>query len=331
MTQLSRYHMMVVAKYFNTLNDFITVENINKRYTHFMELFHYNPIPLTWNTIKHFSYIETLHLYTQTDESFGNQIARKSTENNNEENTENKRVTLKVDFFQIVVWYQVTATLEDSKKDDNVLFKNVVFTKDDEKVLGTKMSENVRSIASKAFQKNTKIVELSRQRVQKNFLHFFKSESLENNSDTKKSHIHFIELPKSICSLGAFTFAECCNLKIVKLPRFLVEIGDYCFFNCVALEEVELPESLKKLGDSAFANCERIKKVKVPESVIEIGSNCFGGCKNLQEVKLHKTLRKIGNFAFSKCKKLTQILVPKETKCVGLYAFESDTKTIQTL
>ncbi|ELP92392.1 leucine rich repeat containing protein BspA family protein, partial [Entamoeba invadens IP1] len=74
MCTIGSYHVMIVSKYFKTVEDFINLEFVCKKFNDNMEKFHYNPIPLTFKTLKYFPNIETLHLWNKDDDNFGNKF-----------------------------------------------------------------------------------------------------------------------------------------------------------------------------------------------------------------------------------------------------------------
>ncbi|ELP91740.1 hypothetical protein EIN_521670 [Entamoeba invadens IP1] len=66
------YHMMVISQYFSTFVDFISLEFVCKKFNTNMLKFHHNLIPLTTKTIKFFSKIETLNIWSKNNETFSN-------------------------------------------------------------------------------------------------------------------------------------------------------------------------------------------------------------------------------------------------------------------
>ncbi|ELP93646.1 hypothetical protein EIN_124990, partial [Entamoeba invadens IP1] len=67
---LDSFHIMIVCKYFNSFNDFVQLMIVSKKYKDIVTQFHYNPIPLTFNTLHYFTHLETLHLYSHEDQMF---------------------------------------------------------------------------------------------------------------------------------------------------------------------------------------------------------------------------------------------------------------------
>ncbi|ELP93760.1 hypothetical protein EIN_099510 [Entamoeba invadens IP1] len=65
MSQIDSYNMMIVSQFLKSLNDFIHIEFVCKKYKDNLSKFHYNPIPITRKTQKYFPNLETLHLYSK--------------------------------------------------------------------------------------------------------------------------------------------------------------------------------------------------------------------------------------------------------------------------
>ena len=71
--KLGSYQLMITSKYFDDINDFKNLEYATKKAKGNMEKFHFNPIPLTRETRKYFTHLETLHVYNEGDEEFRNE------------------------------------------------------------------------------------------------------------------------------------------------------------------------------------------------------------------------------------------------------------------
>ncbi|ELP91660.1 leucine rich repeat containing protein BspA family protein, partial [Entamoeba invadens IP1] len=63
-SRLDGYHLMIVSKYFNTINDFKNIEFVCKKFGNTMDKFHYNPIPVTQETLHYFTNIESLFVWS---------------------------------------------------------------------------------------------------------------------------------------------------------------------------------------------------------------------------------------------------------------------------
>ena len=68
--RIYNYHLMIASKYFETIDDFINLELATPKARGNMEKFHFNPIALDSWSRQFFTSLETLHLYSEDDETF---------------------------------------------------------------------------------------------------------------------------------------------------------------------------------------------------------------------------------------------------------------------
>ena len=66
--QLDRYSMMIVMKYFTSINDYYTIIQVCKKFQEIPDMFHYNPLPYSLAVDNLFPNIQTQYLYTYFDE-----------------------------------------------------------------------------------------------------------------------------------------------------------------------------------------------------------------------------------------------------------------------
>lgn len=102
----------------------------------------------------------------------------------------------------------------------------------------------------------------------------------ENYSDRVTDNlIEKITIPDNVeyiaGGINSGVFAHMSALKEVEFPRSLKSIGNYTFRNDKALAKITLPNSLKYIGERAFSDCIALKEVVIPESVEYIGKNAF--------------------------------------------------------
>ena len=69
---LDNYTTFISSRHFQSINDFINLELSTSKYNGNMTKFFYNPIPLTSETRKFFSHIQTLFVYSREDNQFEN-------------------------------------------------------------------------------------------------------------------------------------------------------------------------------------------------------------------------------------------------------------------
>ncbi|ELP90223.1 hypothetical protein EIN_106020 [Entamoeba invadens IP1] len=65
--KLDRYSMMIVSKYFICISNFKNMVLICKKFEEIPQMFHFNPISVSFKTQKCFPNVETLHLYNVND------------------------------------------------------------------------------------------------------------------------------------------------------------------------------------------------------------------------------------------------------------------------
>ena len=68
--QLGVYHIMIVSRWFHTIDDFIHVELATPKARGNMAKWHMNPVPLDNWSRQFFTSLETFHLYSKEDETF---------------------------------------------------------------------------------------------------------------------------------------------------------------------------------------------------------------------------------------------------------------------
>lgn len=109
--KLSSYELLIVSKYFESFEDFINISCVNKKLTKYQlhQTFHFNPIPLTKQTRKYFTQLETLHLYSKEDETFPDDVQIKKK----------------------IYWYEVNYDEYINEMNCHKEFKNVVFSGSD--------------------------------------------------------------------------------------------------------------------------------------------------------------------------------------------------------
>ncbi|ELP91689.1 hypothetical protein EIN_207560 [Entamoeba invadens IP1] len=227
---LSGYHIMIVSKYLETINDFINLELVCKKFRGNMEKFHFNPIPLNSKTFGYFPNIETLHLWDVEDENFGNGFISINTEEKVE--CENKGV-LKREFYRIIVWFYVGFEIVDRNKSRNIEFKDVTYTKNDRKKFGNNIPSSVKSIGD--------------------WMLLFKQyyNTIECYIDWC-CRLSSVTIPSSVKSICDHCFNRCSSLSSVTIPSSVTSIGDSCFQGCCCLSSITIPSSVISIGSNCF-------------------------------------------------------------------------------
>ncbi|ELP84775.1 hypothetical protein EIN_075240 [Entamoeba invadens IP1] len=247
MSRLSSYHIMIVSKYLMTINDFINLELVCKKFDGNMEKFHFNPIPLNYKTLRYFPNIETLHLWDVKDKNFKNGLITNTVENGD---CENKGV-LKKKFFRIIVWSSVDFKIVNRNKSRNIEFKNVTYTQNYKNKFGNNIPRRVTSIGYKCF--------------------------------SECSSLTSITIQSSVTSIGAWCFFDCINLSSITIPSSVTSIGIQCFGECSSVRSVNIPSSVKSISDGCFCKCSSLTSVTISLNVTLIGNQCFCGCSSLSK------------------------------------------------
>ncbi|ELP84016.1 hypothetical protein EIN_346330 [Entamoeba invadens IP1] len=126
---------MIVSEYLKTINDFINLEFVCKKFGGNMEKFHFNPIPLNSKTIKYFPNVETFYLWNEGDEKFWKKLKL-----NKRKRKDKKK------FIESIVWFNVDFETVDINKNRNIEFKNVTYTQNDREKFGNNIPSGVKSI-----------------------------------------------------------------------------------------------------------------------------------------------------------------------------------------
>ncbi|ELP91914.1 hypothetical protein EIN_398940 [Entamoeba invadens IP1] len=308
MSKLSGYHIMIVSKYLETINDLINLELVCKKFCGNMEKFHFNPIPLNSKTLEYFPNIETLHLWDVKDGNFVNIFMINTKENEDSEN----EVVLKKEFFRIIVWFNVDFEIVDRNKSRNIEFKDVTYTQNDRKKFGNNIPSSVTSIGDSCFSGCGSLSSVNIPSV---------VTSIGDDCFYGCSSLSSITIPTSITSIGEGCFCECSSLSSVTIPPVVTSISDGCFGNCRNLTSVTIPSSVRSIGDNCFSGCISLTSVNIPSSVRSIGLCCFGWCTSLNSVTIPSSVTNIGDLCFSECINLSSINIPSSVIANGIQRF----------
>ena len=93
-----------------------------------------------------------------------------------------------------------------------------------------------------------------------------------------------IDIPKTVTSIGKFTFYQCRKIKSLNIPSTVKSIGSSAFEDCTGLTALTLSEGLQSVGGSAFEGCTGLKSLTIPSTVNTIKLNAFKNCTGLTDV-----------------------------------------------
>lgn len=115
------------------------------------------------------------------------------------------------------------------------------------------------------------------------------------------------KIPKSVTTIGDFSFRNCRNLTSITIPQGVTSIGRCAFYVCNALTSATIPEGVTSIGDGAFQDCSSLTSITIPNSVTSLGGTAFKGCQRLTSVIIGSGIRIIGEYAFDDCSSLKDI------------------------
>lgn len=175
--------------------------------------------------------------------------------------------------------------------------------------------------------------------------------------------LEYINLPKSVKTIGNEAFRNCKNLKKVEFAddAALENIFTGAFADC-GLESITIPGKIVTIEPEAFRNCDVLETVSLPQSTTLVSPTAFKGCLKLKEfivdenntryssvqgylcskdkstlelfppgmaredfTLLPPSLTKIGDNAFYECgETFTNICIPAKVEQIGERAFGLD-------
>lgn len=131
-----------------------------------------------------------------------------------------------------------------------------------------------------------------------------------------ENKIEFLHFPKSLKSLGNFSFQNCESLNIIEFPNEsqLNFIGEGCFKNSNT-RTISFPSSIQCIDDYAFMNCKNLTSIHFPSNshIMYIGFKAFFPSA-IELINIPKTIIKVPFESFDKISLIT-LLVNNET-CV---------------
>ena len=130
-----------------------------------------------------------------------------------------------------------------------------------------------------------------------------------------------ITLPKTLNTIGGYSFAECSNLKEIEIVESVKTIGAGAFENCEHLKEMNL-NAIDANGavSPIVGGCSNLKTVHIGNKVKSIPGYIFG-YSPIENVTIPDSVEKIGGLAFAYCNKLKEITLPEGIKNFGNEVF----------
>ena len=217
--------MMIVAKYFETANDFINVIKLNSRYKDICAMYFYNPI----SDIRLFPKVQTQHFYNKEDIKY--------------------RIN---GLYKYIFWNQVDQVVF-LKKKDNEEYKNVILTKYSREIPPVEINNGLCIVPEGITKLGPYCLEFFN--ITKLILPT-SLKSIENHA-LQSINIKDVTIPEGVTKLGELVFNRCYNLNSVQLPSTLKLIEDGCF-NLVNVKTLKIPNSVISIGKGCFFNVDEL-------------------------------------------------------------------------
>ncbi|ELP94510.1 hypothetical protein EIN_209190 [Entamoeba invadens IP1] len=248
-SKLDRYSLMIVSKYFKTMNDFINMVHVCKKYGEIPSMFHYNPIPLK-NKKKFFPNIETLYLYNKSDKKIPG-------------------------YFKYFYDYKVSYQQFLSFQTEDTVFNKVIFDgRDWERYHSFK---GATQFSCRCFNSRTAYLPRS--------LDTTGVTKFEELCFIGNAKLEEIILDSRLTHLPLMCFQMCTNLKAIDL-RNVKHVANNCFERCLSLTALTFGEELLSVGRSSFYKCTNIINVttfgltKLDTLINLSSSKAFAGIKH---------------------------------------------------
>lgn len=137
-------------------------------------------------------------------------------------------------------------------------------------------------------------------------------------------HLHTIELPETIKTLGNLAFGGCLSLDYLDLSN-VESFGMLVCKDCEYLRKVVLSSDVTTMPHSIFSGCTRLEVVEGCDNLERIEQSAFENCEALKNIPQSLALKFIGQYAFRGCKGLTNVVLPSSTYLLDRYIFEDCT------
>lgn len=126
-------------------------------------------------------------------------------------------------------------------------------------------------------------------------------------SQSTRSALQYINIPKSMTELGQLLFENYKSLTSITIPDSVTKISNYAFMNCSSLTSVTIPGTVTEIGNCSFSSCTSLTSVTVENGVTKIDDGAFEVCTSLISITIPESVTEIGKYVFNHCESLTNI------------------------
>lgn len=219
-----------------------------------------------------------------------------------------------VDFPKEIDGYKVTKIELDNSK--------ASFNKKCPFAIQIKISDGITDIGANSFSNsNIRYLNLPNSIEHIEYRAFFECSKLKKITVNKGDYVTIKDNAKGY--LGAYSFANCTNLKEIDINNNIAKISESAFTNCTSIKNIQLPESIAIIEKNAFKNCESLTFIKTPANMESIGVGAFINCKSLRQIYIPSGVTKIEDYCFTNCKYLNDVQLSDTINAIGEFAFSA--------
>ena len=351
------FHIMIVGKYFNSVEDFKNLEMVNKKYEMTMEKYCLNPVEIdSKEVLSFFPSMETCRVEKLKEENFISKFPNEEIKTmiylpNSFDSSQFRKVLrdnwiIDADGNLNDRWNR-TFELNNENPLDGC---KVTFTDGEETIIfvfdpcaeGTIFNgalDKYNKLLSECGVEEAATVNVSGEFTIPNFITSIEEyafqgfenltkvnipnsvTSIEEGAFNSCKNLKNVTIPSSVRSIGKCAFAVCESLTNITIPNSVTSIGEFAFTGCRNLNNVEIPDSVTSIGEWAFVACENLRNITIPSSVTSIGEDAFYGCGNLTNVVISGCDVSIEKEAFNDCKNLHTVVIQGSVNSIGKNAF----------
>ena len=226
------FHMMVVGKYFDVVDDFCNAEMVNKKYRGMIDKYKYNPVPLNDERCRRlFHGVETQHLYSKDDEVWKDGCIKGH-----------------------VWWYPVNYGDYRKRKGKSNKYKCVEYTRRNTTRRICNIPEGVNVLGDCCFMQRSVSSITIPSTVSVIGMECF------NGCISLSS----ISIPSSVSVIGDQCFCMCSHLLSIIIPSSVCVIEKECFYGCRSLSSISIPSTVSVIGKECFYGCSLLSSITVP-------------------------------------------------------------------
>ena len=126
-----------------------------------------------------------------------------------------------------------------------------------------------------------------------------------------------IVLPDTITSFGKYAFFNS-EIETINTPKSLETIGDFSFSNCRSLASFSFCEGIKTIGKEAFMRCSNFDgNLSLPDTIVSIGIGAFSFMSDITDIRIPSSLTFFPDRIFNSTDIKSTLVIPGSMKYVN--------------